>query len=94
MIKSLLYLITMLSVFFMPEAFCAGGLDAGIQATSDLKSSAYKWLGVMAGGYIIFNILMAYLGRKGWGDVAMSVLYCAIAGGAILLGSYAWTIWG
>ena len=58
MIKSLLYLITMLSVFFMPEAFCAGGLDAG------------------------------------WGDVAMSVLYCAIAGGAILLGSYAWTIWG
>ena len=93
MIKSLLYLITMLSVFFMPEAFSAG-LDAGIQATSDLKSSAYKWLGVMASGYIIFNILMAYLGRKGWGDVAMSVLYCAIAGGAVLLGIYAWGIWG
>ncbi|WP_439295214.1 TrbC/VirB2 family protein [Lonepinella sp. BR2882] len=82
-------LIAMLGCLFAPDAL-AGGLDAGITATSDLKSSAYKWLAVIAGGYIIWNVIMAYLGRKGWGDVAMAVLYSAIAGGTIALGEYAW----
>lgn len=89
---SIFYLVALLSMF-IPDAFAAGGLDSGIQATSDLKTSGYKWLAVVATGYIIFNIVMAYIGRKGWGDVAMSVLYCAIAGGAIALGIYAWSIW-
>lgn len=90
---SIFYLIALLSMFFVPEAFAGGGLDSGIQATSDLKSSAYKWLAIVATGYIIFNIVMAYIGRKGWGDVAMAVIYCAIAGGALALGIYAWGIW-
>lgn len=89
---SIFYLVVLLSMF-IPNAFAAGGLESGIQATSDLKSSAYKWLAIVASGYIIFNIAMAYIGRKGWGDVAMAVIYCAIAGGAISLGIYAWGIW-
>ncbi|MBI0006997.1 conjugal transfer protein TraC [Gilliamella sp. W8126] len=93
MIKPLLYLVTICSMLFMPEVVLAGGLDSGIQATTDFKASGYKWLAVVASGYIIFNIAMAYLGRKGWGDVAMAVLYCAIAGGAVALGIYAWSIW-
>lgn len=85
-------LIALFSMFVSPDVFAAGGLDSGITATSDLKSSGYKWLGIVATGYIIFNVVMAYLGRKGWGDVAMAVMYCAIAGGAIALGDYAWSL--
>ncbi|MDG6896378.1 conjugal transfer protein TraC [Volucribacter amazonae] len=85
-------IITLLSTLISPDVFAAGGLDSGITATSELKTSAYKWLAIVATGYIIFNVVMAYLGRKGWGDVAMAVMYCAIAGGAIALGDYAWSI--
>jgi hypothetical protein len=89
--RSKTFLIILLAMF-IPEVFAAGGLDAGIQATSDLKMSGYKWLAIVATGYIIFNVVMAYIGRKGWGDVVMAVMYCAIAGGALALGSYAWSI--
>ncbi|HDX1088229.1 TPA: conjugal transfer protein TraC [Pasteurella multocida] len=85
-------MVALFSMFVSPDVFAAGGLDAGISATSELKASAYKWLAVIATGYIIFNVVMAYLGRKGWGDVAMAVMYCAIAGAAIALGDYAWGI--
>lgn len=81
-----------LFLFFSPDVLAAGGLDAGITATSELKAKAYKWLAIVATGYILFNVVMAYLGRKGWGDVAMAVMYCAIAGGALALGTYAWSI--
>lgn len=86
-----IFAVALFSFFFSPDAL-AGGLDAGIQATSDLKASGYKWLAIIATGYILFNVVMAYLGRKGWGDVAMAVLYCAIAGGAIKLGEYGWSL--
>ncbi|MFC1118072.1 conjugal transfer protein TraC [Pasteurella multocida] len=85
-------MIALLSMFVSPDVLAAGGLDSGVQATSELKTTAYKWLAIVATGYIIFNVVMAYLGRKGWGDVAMAVMYCAIAGGAIALGDYAWSI--
>lgn len=85
-------MIVLLSMFISPDVLAAGGLDAGVAATSELKTKAYKWLAVLATGYIIFNVVMAYLSRKSWGDVAMAVMYCAIAGGAIALGDYAWGI--
>ena len=85
-------MIALLSMFVSPDVLAAGGLEAGVTATGELKSTAYKWLAIVATGYIIFNVVMAYLGRKGWGDVAMAVMYCAIAGGAIALGDYAWSI--
>lgn len=87
-----IFAVAFLSLFLSPDVFASGGLDSGINATSELKNSAYKWLAVVATGYIIFNVAMAYLGRKGWGDVSMAVLYCAIAGGAIALGNYAWSL--
>ncbi|OOS02501.1 hypothetical protein B0188_08655 [[Haemophilus] felis] len=79
-------------MFVSPDVLAAGGLDSGVQATSEFKSIGYKWLAILSTGYIIFNVVMAYLGRKGWGDVAMAVMYCAIAGGAVALGDYAWGI--
>lgn len=77
------------------DAFAAGGgLQAASTQAEQIKTWAYSFLGIAAVGYIIFNVLMAYLGRKGWGDVAMAVVYAAIAGGSLAVGVWAWGIWG
>lgn len=77
------------------DAFAAGGgLQAASTQAEQIKTWAYSFLGIAAVGYIIFNVLMAYLGRKSWGDVAMAVVYAAIAGACLVLGSWAWSIWG
>jgi hypothetical protein len=37
---------------------------------------------------------MAYMHRGGWGDVGMAVIYAVVAGGSILAGEWAWSVWG
>lgn len=87
--------LAVLSMFISADVFAAGGgLNAATTEASNIKNWAYKFLGVAALGYIIFNVIMAYVGRKGWGEVFMAVVYAAIAGGAIALGEWAWGIWG
>ncbi|WP_109427004.1 conjugal transfer protein TraC [Aggregatibacter kilianii] len=78
---------------FAPDVF-AGGLDEATSQASSIKTWAYKFLAVIASGYIIFNIVMAFVNKKSWGDVFMAVVYAAIAGAAVVLGSWAWSIWG
>ena len=88
-------LIACLAMFVSVDAFAAGGgLNAATTEASNIKTWGYKFLGVAAVGYIIVNILMAYFNRKRWGEVAMAVVYAAIAGAAIVLGEWAWNIWG
>lgn len=87
-------LIACLAMFVSVDAFAAGGLDSATTEATEIKEWAYKFLGVAALGYIIFNVIMAYVGRKGWGEVFMAVVYAAIAGAAIVLGEWAWGIWG
>ncbi|HDR1845263.1 MULTISPECIES: conjugal transfer protein TraC [Pasteurellaceae] len=88
-------LIACIALFFSIDAFAAGGgLNAATSEASKIKDWAYKFLGVAALGYIIFNVIMAYIGRKGWSEVFMAVVYAAIAGAAIVLGEWAWSIWG
>lgn len=91
----LVALIACLAMFVSVDAFAAGGgLNSATNEASKIKDWAYKFLGVAALGYIIFNVIMAYVGRKGWGEVFMAVVYAAIAGAAIVLGEWAWGIWG
>lgn len=85
--------LAVVAMFFSADVF-AGGLDQATTEATNIKTWGYKFLGVFAGGYIIFNVVMAFLGRKGWGEVAMAVMYAAIAGAAIALGDWAWGIWG
>ena len=88
-------LIACLAMFVSVDAFAAGGgLDAANTEATNIKNWAYKFLGIAAIGYIIFNVVMAYVGRKSWGEVFMAVVYAAIAGAAIVLGQWAWGIWG
>lgn len=91
----LVALIACLAMFVSVDAFAAGGgLNAAETEAKTIKEWGYRILGLFAAGYIIFNIVMAYLGRKGWGEVAMAVLYAAIAGAAVTLADWAWGIWG
>ena len=90
----LVALITCLAMFVSVDAFAAGGLSSATNEANKIKDWAYGFLGVAALGYIIFNVIMAYIGRKGWGEVFMAVVYAAIAGAAIVLGEWAWGIWG
>lgn len=91
----LLALIACLAMFVSVDAFAAGGgLNAATTEATKIKEWAYKFLGVAALGYIIFNVIMAYIGRKGWGEVFMAVVYAGIAGATIVLGEWAWSIWG
>lgn len=93
--NTVLFVILMGVMFSLsPDVFAAGGLDSATSELNNIKEWGYKILGIAALGYIIFNVMMAYLGRKSWGDVAMAVVYAAIAGAALALGNWAWGIWG
>lgn len=84
-----------LCMFVSADVFAAGGgLNAATTEANNIKNWAYKFLGIAALGYIIFNVIMAYAGRKGWGEVFMAVVYAAVAGATIVLGEWAWGIWG
>lgn len=88
-------LIACLAMCLSMDAFAAGGgLNAANTEANNIKSWAYKFLGIVAIGYIIFNVIMAYVGRKGWGEVFMAIVYAAIGGASIVLGEWAWSIWG
>lgn len=69
-----------------------GGLEKGTNALSTIKTWAYSFVGVMALCYILYNVCMALLERKSWGDVGMSIAYASIAGGCILAGEFALNI--
>lgn len=67
----------------------AGGLDSGTSALNEIKTWLYGFVGVMALCYILYNVCMALMERKSWGDVGMSIAYAAIAGGCLLAGEFA-----
>ncbi|OOF77871.1 conjugal transfer protein TraC [Rodentibacter caecimuris] len=81
-------------MFVSADVFAAGGLEAANTEATKIKDWGYKFLGIAALGYIVYNVLMAYFNRKGWGEVLMAVVYAAIAGASIVLGTWAWGIWG
>ncbi|EIO8946027.1 conjugal transfer protein [Salmonella enterica] len=39
--------------------------------------------------YLLYNIAMAFMERKSWGDVGMALVYCTLAGGAVVGGTWA-----
>ncbi|KAB7715130.1 conjugal transfer protein [Plesiomonas shigelloides] len=72
-----------------PALAAGGGLSAGTNALTDVKTWLYTFIGVAALVYLLYNILMAFMERKSWGDVGMALGYCALAGGALIGGEWA-----
>lgn len=92
MIKSAFLL--MLVMFSMTNtALAAGGLDTGTTALSDLKTWLFSAVGIMALIYLLYCCAMAFMERKSWGEVGMALVYCALAGGAVVGGTWALGLW-
>jgi hypothetical protein len=51
-------------------------------------------LGAVCFVYLIYNVIMALAEKKQWGDVLMALGKVAVAGAVIVLGEWAWSIWG
>jgi Kef-type K+ transport system membrane component KefB len=72
----------------------AGGLDDATTAVNTIKVWAYGFLGAVCFVYLIYNVIMALAEKKQWGDVLMALGKVAVAGAVIVLGEWAWSIWG
>jgi len=90
--------LAMFAMAFFNVAFAGGGAAGGLAAATtqieEIKPWAYGFLGVGVFVYLIYNVVMALLDRKQWADVLVAVGYVAIAGGIIVIGEWAWGIWG
>ena len=83
--------IIVLCTVAMP-VFAAGGLKAGTDAAETIKVWLYGFVGICAFIYLLYNVLMALAERKQWSDVGMALVYCSIAGGALVGGEWAMSI--
>lgn len=88
------FVMTFLGLFFVNFAFAAGGLDEATTQANTIKTWAYGFLGVCVFIYLIYLVVMALLDRKQWADVLVGVGYVAIAGAIIVVGEWAWSVWG
>ncbi|WP_061010186.1 hypothetical protein [Vibrio sp. CUB2] len=87
------FIAMMLAVFCHP-AIAAGGLDEGITWVNEVADWAYKLLGAAVFVYSIVMVILALLEKKTWGDVGISIVKAACAGGIVAAVTYAWSIWG
>ncbi|HGJ5854445.1 TrbC/VirB2 family protein [Arsenophonus nasoniae] len=80
---------------FNPAFAASGGLDSLDKATNALKDilSWLKGFVVVASIlYIVYLVVMAIAEKKAWSDVTMGLVYCAIAGGVVMGGEWATTL--
>lgn len=70
------------------------GLAEADSALNTIKDWAYGILGIGIFLYLMYHVVMALMNKMSWADVLMAVVYSAVAGGVIVLGEWAWTIWG
>jgi hypothetical protein len=88
------FFLTCMGLLFANFAMAAGGLDAATTQATTIKTWAYGFLGVCVFIYLIYLVIMALLDRKQWADVLVGVGYVAIAGAIIVVGEWAWSVWG
>lgn len=76
-------------LFFANAVLAAGGLDSATSALEELKSWLFIAIGIAALIYLMYCIGMAFMEKKTWGEVGQSLAYCALAGGALVGGNWA-----
>lgn len=72
----------------------AGGLDDATTALTEIKTWLYGFLGVGAFVYLLYQLGMALMEKNSWADVGMALGKVAAAGGIIIAGEWAYSIWG
>ena len=74
------------------NALALGGLDKATSAASDIKTGLYALVGVVALIYLIYLGVMAFTEKKSWADFGWGVVYVSLVGGAVALGTWAWSL--
>lgn len=86
--------VLLLFVFiFLSNVIYAAGLDSGTEVATNFRKWFYSLLGIGAGIYMIYLIIMAKANKKTWSDVGMGFVHCAVAGGAITGADFMFNIW-
>lgn len=88
------FLAMFFATFTVQFALAGGGLDEATNQANELKTWLYGLLGVGVFLYLMYNVIMALANRIQWAEVGMAVVYVAVAGGVLVLGQWAWSIWG
>ena len=87
--------VAMFGLLFSEQAMAAKDLVGGINSAKSIVDSAITaimaFVGIVAGGYLLWKALDAWQGRSDWKEFGMSVVYVAIAGGSVMLATWAWT---
>jgi len=84
--------ILLMSNLVMAQA--SGGLGKATAAANEWKTWAYSFLGVVVFLYLMYHVVMALMDKETWNDVLMALGKVAAAGGVLLAGGWAWSIWG
>ncbi|MGG5276283.1 hypothetical protein [Pseudomonas syringae pv. coryli] len=92
--KALQLCVAVFGMFAYQFAMAAGGLDEATNQANEIKTWAYGFLGVGVFLYLIYNVIMALLDKKPWADVLVATAYVGVAGAVLVLGDWAWGIWG
>ncbi|AJI85177.1 trbC/VIRB2 family protein (plasmid) [Yersinia frederiksenii Y225] len=92
LVLSLLFTIILIS----EPAFAAGGLgnlNKSTDALEEIKTWLFGIAGVSALIYMVYLVVMAFAEKKSWNDVMMALVYCAVAGGCLMAGNWALSMW-
>jgi hypothetical protein len=75
-----------------PAHAALGGLDAAKTIADDVKTGLYALVGVVALIYLIYLAAMAFTEKKTWADFGWGVVHVSLAGAALALGVWAWSL--
>ena len=87
--RNSLMLFVFISLFSGIALAAGGGLSSASNWLTELKTWLFGFTGVAALVYMLYSMVMAFLERKTWGDVGVALIYCALAGGAVVAGTWA-----
>lgn len=69
-----------------------GGLSQGKSALDTVKNWLMAAAGTAAVIYLLFKAIQAWQGRCEWGEFGMAVFYVALAGGAVTIANWAFSL--
>lgn len=69
-----------------------GGLDKAKTSADEIKTGLFALVGVIALIYMIYLGVMAFTEKKSWSDFGWGVVHVSAVGGAVALGSWAWSL--
>lgn len=82
----------LMALLASPVNAALGGLDQAKSIAEDVKTGLYALVGVVALIYLIYLAAMAFTEKKTWSDFGWGVVHVSIAGGALALGAWGWSL--